>query len=336
MRQVAEAAGVSVATVGNVLNAPGVVAPETRRRVEEAMTQVGFVRNLAARQLRGVPSSVVGVVILDLANPFYGEIGRGIEDRLAEAGCLVMLCSTDADVGKGASHLRMLEEHGVRGVLVTPAETHIEMLTRMLRRATPMVLLDHPRDGADMCAVTVDNVLGGRLAAGHVLSLGHRRLAFLQSSIGARQSTQRRDGILRELSAAGLDAAESLVDVDLPPPDVAAAADAALDELLSGPRAPTAILCFNDVAALGVLTGLRRMGVHVPGDVCVVGYDDIQFAAGLSPALTTVRQPKYQLGQAAADLLLDESRPGHQHQEIMLRPTLVVRGSTGPIAEPGA
>src|SRR5438128_1962140 len=118
MRQVAEAAGVSTATVSNVLNGRDVVAPETRRRVQQAMAQVGFVRNSAARQLRGIPSAVVGAVVLDLANPFYSEVSRGVEDRVTEAGCVLMLCSTDAQAAKEARHLQVLQEHGVRGVLV--------------------------------------------------------------------------------------------------------------------------------------------------------------------------------------------------------------------------
>lgn len=292
------------------------------------MAQVGFVRNGAARQLRGVPSRVVGAVILDLANPFYAEVGRGIEDRVAEAGCMLMLCSTDAQAEKEAQHLRVLEEHGVRGVLIAPAG-RLDLLADMPRRGTPVVLLDHPQQHAHLCAVTVDNVRGGQLAAEHVLSLGHRRLAFLHSSLGARQSAQRRQGIRQALDATGLDPDAALIDVHLPPPDVAGGADAALDRLLAGPDAPTALICFNDIAALGALRGLRRLGVAVPDDISVVGYDDVQFSAELAPALTTVQQPKYQLGRAAADLLLDESRPGHQHQEILLRPTLVIRGSTG-------
>jgi LacI family transcriptional regulator len=328
MRQVAEAAGVSTATVSNVINSPDVVAPGTRRRVEEAMAQVGFVRNGAARQLRGIPSAVIGAVVLDLANPFYSEVSRGVEDRVTEAGCMLMLCSTDAQASKEAQHLRVLEEHGVRGVLVAPAGPRLDLLTGMAKRGTSIVLLDHPQEHTALCAVTVDNVLGGRLAAQHVLELGHRRLAFLHSSVGARQSVQRRDGIRQALHAAGLDPVATLIDVDIPPPDIAGGADAALDTLLADPHPPTAVLCFNDIAALGVLRGLRRLGVDVPGEVSVVGYDDVQFAAELAPALTTVRQPKYQLGRAVADLLLDESRPGHQHQEILLRPTLVIRGST--------
>jgi LacI family transcriptional regulator len=293
------------------------------------MAQVGFVRNSAARQLRGAPSMAVGAVVLDLANPFYSEVSRGVEDRVTEAGCVLMLFSTDAQVSKEARHLQVLEEHGARGVLVAPAGLRLDPLTDLAARGTPVVLLDHPQGETRLCAVTVDNVEGGRLAAQHVIELGHRRLAFLHSSLGASQSVQRRSGIRQALHAAGLDPASALADVDIPPPDIAASADAALDGLLAGPNAPTALLCFNDVAALGVLRGLRRLGISVPGEISVVGYDDVQFAAELAPALTTIRQPKYQLGRAAADLLLDESRPGHQHHEILLRPSLIVRDSTG-------
>src|SRR4051812_43916308 len=197
MRAVAQAAGVSVTTVGNVLNRPEIVSPATRRRVEEAMTEVGFVRNGLAGQLRGRPSLIVGVVTLDLASPFYAAVNRGIEDRLAEAGCMMLTCSVDLRAEREAWALRLLREHAVRGIIITPVTGELGPLTGL---GTPVVLLDHPVDQADLCAVTTDNALGGRLAAEHLLGLGHRRLAFMEGPVPVRPVLDRLSGVRQALA----------------------------------------------------------------------------------------------------------------------------------------
>ncbi|GIH04898.1 LacI family transcriptional regulator [Rhizocola hellebori] len=332
MREVARAAGVSVSTVANVLSRPAIVAPETRRRVEQAIRHMGYVRHGPARQLRGLPSPIVGSVILDLANPFFAELNRGIEDRLAEAGCLVLACSTDLQPAKERQVLDLLEEQAVRGVIIAPIGPDPAVLLEMSRRGTPVVLVDRPRDGLDLCAVGVDDVLGGRLAAEHLLSLGHRRIVYLGGTFETGTVIRRREGVRQAMRAAGLDPDDLLIDLRLPihPPPLVEAAAAGVQQILAERPLPTAVLCLNDTAALGVLHGLGVAGVKVPQDISVVGYDNLAFAAGLAPALTTVNQPKYQLGRAAADLLLDEARPDHAHREIRFRPSLVIRASTAP------
>lgn len=332
MREVARVAGVSVSTVANVLSRPSIVAPETRRRVEQAIRGVGYVPSGPARQLRGLPSLIVGSVILDLANPFYAELNRGIEDRLAEAGCLVLACSTDLRPAKEKQILGLLREQAVRGIIISPIDPDPTALLETSRRGTPVVLLDHPRGGLDLCAVAVDHLLGGRLAAEHLLSLGHRRIAYLGGAVDPRPVALRREGARRALAAAGLDPDDALLDIRMPihPPTLLEASAGAVAQLLSVAPRPTAIICLNDTAALGVLHGLDAAGVRVPAEMSVVGYDDLQFAPRLAPPLTTVRQPKHQLGHTAADLLLDEASPGHAHREVRFQPSLVVRATTAP------
>jgi LacI family transcriptional regulator len=328
IRQVAAAAGVSMSTVSNVLNRPQVVAAATRRRVEAAMARIGYVRNGAARQLRGVPSRVVGCVLLDTANVYFAALARGVEDRLAEAGCVLVQCSTDVQAEREARFLRLLQEQDVRGILISPVGTGLEHLTEVRRQGTPVVLLDHPRGASRLCAVTVDHVAGGELAARHLIGLGHRRLAYVRTVKTVRSMADRAAGIRRALVAAGLDPAESLAEIQVSSgPTKAVATEAAAGLLGREPR-PTGVLCSNDVTALGVLRGLRRHGIGVPDEMSVVGYDDVDFAAELSPGLTTVRQPTYRLGHAAAGLLLSERLPGHTHRELLFPPELVVRGST--------
>jgi LacI family transcriptional regulator len=336
MREVARVAGVSVSTVANVLSRPSIVAPETRRRVEQAILGVGYVPSGPARQLRGLPSLIVGSIILDLANPFYAELNRGIEDRLAEAGCLVLACSTDLQPAKEKQILGLLQEQAVRGIIISPIDPDPVSLLEVSGRGTPVVLLDHPRGGLDLCAVAVDHVLGGRLAAEHLLSLGHRRIAYLGGAVDPRPVTLRREGIQRALVAAGLDPGDALVHLRMPihPPTLLEASAGAVERILSAVPRPTAIMCLNDTAALGVLHGLDAAGVRVPAEMSVVGYDDLQFAPRLAPPLTTIRQPKHKLGYTAADLLLDEARPGHAHREVRFRPSLVVRSTTAPAPRP--
>ncbi|GAA1790217.1 LacI family DNA-binding transcriptional regulator [Luedemannella flava] len=330
IRQVADLAGVSESTVSNVLNNPHIVAPATRERVERAMNDVGFVRNRAARQLRGAPSSVIGCVLLDTANTFFAEVARGIEDRLAEADCMHLLCSSDVQPERERRYLHMLEEHGVRGIIVNPVRQDLTPLIELSRRGVPVVLLDHPPDGAPLCAVTVDNALGGQRAAEHLLALGHTRIAFLRTAEAVNATVQRQAGARHACLTAGLDPDGALIDLPVSRPTSSGATEAAVTQLLHQDPRPTAIICFNDVAAVRVLRGLRRAGIRVPEDMSVVGYDDVDFASELSPALTTVRQPRHELGRAAVDLLLAEHDHGHTHRELVFRPDLILRQSTAP------
>lgn len=328
MREVAQAAAVSVSTVANVLNNPALVAADTRQRVEEAMALVGFVRSGPARQLRGLPSPIVGVVTPDQANPFYALINRGVEDRLTEAGCMLVASSTDIDLARETHALRVLEEQAVRGVIIAPANPDLDQLTKISERGTPIVLLDCPRGPHDLCAVAVDHSYGGKLAVEHLLGLGHRRLAYLLSSTVIAPVAERYAGARQAVVSAGLDPDEGLVTATVEPSTLPEGAEAAVAELLARPNRPTAILCFNDLAALGTIRALHHAGLRVPEDISVIGYDDLQFTGQIRPALTSVSVPINQLGQAAAELLLDEGRRGHQHREIRYLPKLIVREST--------
>ena len=328
MREVARMAGVSVSTVANVLSRPAIVAEKTRRRVELAIDEVGYVPHGPARQLRGLPSPIVGSVTLDLANPFYAEVNRGIEDGLAPAGCLLLAGSTDLRPDKQEQLLHLLEQQAVRGIAIAPAGVDPRPLLWLSGRGIPVVLLDQPRGDLDLCAVAVDDDLGGRLAAAHLIELGHRCVAFLGGAVDPAPVTRRRESLRRALSEAGAGLLD--VRVRIHPPTLVDAAAAAVGRILAATPRPTAVVCLNDTAALGLLDGLQAAGVRVPGDISVVGYDDLPIARRLAPPLTTVRQPNYELGQAAAELLLDESRPGHTHREIRFEPSLVIRQSTAP------
>jgi len=336
MKDVASLAGVAVGTVSNVLNHPDLVRPLTRARVEAAMEELGFIPNGSARQLRAGRSRCLGLVVLDVTNPFFTEVARGVEDYAQAAGYAVILCNSDEAHEKERQYLRVLEEQRVRGILITPVHGRSPELRRIRDRGTPVVLLDRPGSAAQ-CSVAVDDRRGGEIAVTYLLSLGHRSIALVNGPTAIRQCADRRWGAYRAVEQAGLDPGQVLTEVTVPamnPRGGAAAAEDLLHETQN--TKPTAVFCANDMLALGVLRGLGQAGVSVPGDLAVVGYDDIEFAADAAVPLTSVRQPKYQLGRAAAELLLDEAdRPDeHEHRRIVFTPELVVRASSGP-GQPG-
>lgn len=319
VKDVAELAQVSVGTVSNVLNRPELVSLPTRERVAEAMTRLNFHRNASARQLRAGVSSTVGVIVTDVSNPFYTEVVRGIEDRLAVDEHTLIICSSDNDPEREASFLRMLGEQNVRGVLITPMDTTAERLASLSELGIASVLLD--ADLPDRPSVGVDNVYGGRQAVQHLLDQGHRRIAVLIGSEGMQTSNQRLNGAVDAVSAAGLDPTEVLQVLRLTDLN-ANGGQRATASVLGDPNPPTAVFTVNDIVALGVVREARLRGLRVPEDLAVVGYDDLFLAAELMVPLSSVRQPMREMGWAAADLLLT----GTPHRLFV--PELVVRASS--------
>jgi LacI family transcriptional regulator len=203
IRAVAERAGVSVGTVSNVLNRPDAVSPATRDRVQRAIEELGFVRNESARHLRAGTSRTIGLIVLDVANPFFTDVARGVEEAANEAGLSVVLCNSDESPEKELAYLDLLEEQRVRGVLITPVDADSDRLGRLRDRRVPIVLLDRRSATADHCAVSVNDVLGGELAVEHLLQLGHRRIAFVTGPLALPQCQDRYDGALAALRRAG-------------------------------------------------------------------------------------------------------------------------------------
>lgn len=329
IREVAEQAGVSLGTVSNVLNRPEIVAAATRQRVQAVIEQLGFVRNASAHQLRAGRSPYLGLVVLDVTNPFFTEVARGVEDAANEAGYVVILCNSDSSPEKEKRYLHMLLEQRTAGILITPVQNDVSSLQRLRQREIAVVLLDRPSRARDLCSVAIDDALGGELALRHLLELGHRRIVFVSGPLSIRQYGERRRGARRALKMAGLDPNEILSDLILATQN-ARSGEQCVETILASPHQPTAIFCANDLLALGVMRGLSQHGIDIPNEMALVGYDDVEFASMLSPALTSIRQPKYQLGQAAAELLLHEINEAetHQHRQIMYQPELIVRNST--------
>lgn len=332
VKDVAAHAGVSVGTVSNVLNRPDVVSEETRRKVLEAIAQLGFVRNESGRQLRAGRSRTIAYVVLDASNPFFTDVAKGIEETARANGMALYMCNSDGDAAREADYLELLVEQRVRGILITPVDQDTAQLDVLLRQGIPLLLVDRGA-GGDWCSVGVDDVEGGELAVTHLCEQGHQRIAFVGGPMSTVQVADRLQGARKALEAFGRPA-DALSMLETTGLNVAEGRRAG-ERLVGLPRSrrPTAAFCANDLVALGMLQQMTRMGVDVPGDLAIVGYDDIEFAGAAAVPLSSVRQPRQLLGRVAAELLLAESEAGdeHVHQQVVFRPELVVRTSSlGP------
>lgn len=330
---VAEHAGVALGTVSNVLNRPHLVAGPTRRRVEAAIRELGFVRNESARHLRAGRSRTVGLVVLDMSNPFFTDVARGVEKTVSDADVSLILCNSDADPAKEKRHLRMLAEQRVLGVLIVPVRGGDQPLREVTDRGIPVVTVDASTRNKERCSVAVDDVKGGGLAAAHLLALGHRKIVFMGGpDPGLRQVLSRLRGVRDALAADA--SASKLLTLSAPAMTVNGGRVAG-SRILGMPRSrrPTAVFCANDLLALGLLQAATAAGANVPDDLAIIGYDDIEFAAGAAIPLSSVRQPRDALGSQAAGLLLDEALGhAHRHTHRVLEPELIVRRSTDPAA----
>jgi LacI family transcriptional regulator len=320
---------VSVGTVSNVLNRPDAVADATMEAVLRAIDELGYVRNGSASRLRSARSNIVGLIVLDAANPFFTEVARGAEEELADQGYSVVVCNSAGSGEREERHLRFLDEQRVAGVLITPTGQPDENTTlrRMRDRGLSITLVDENDPSEVSCSVAVDDVRGGELAGRHLVDIGRRRIAFVGGPTSVRQSEDRLVGLRRAVAAGSTAATVDVVRIEkLDGRD----AYAVVDDVLA--LSPDAVFCANDLTALGVLRGLFERERSVPGDIALVGFDDIDFAQLAAVPLTTVRQPAARMGQTAALLLLDELRNAdHAHERVNFTPELVIRRSTSGV-----
>jgi LacI family transcriptional regulator len=269
--------------------------------------------------------------MLDASNPFFTDVARGIEETADDRDLSLFLCNSDGRPAREYMHLARLEQQRVQGVLITPVDSESPLLHQIARRGTPVVVVDRTRAGADLCSVSVDDVRGGRLAVEHLVGLGHTRVAFVGGPLSIGQVRDRIDGA----RAAWRDAArpdEALTHVSTEALTVAEGSLAGQRLLgVASRRRPSAAFCANDLVALGVLRATLGAGLRVPDDLAIVGYDDIDFATAAAVPLTSVRQPRLELGRTAARLVIDEATNArHEHQQMIFTPELVARASTVP------
>jgi LacI family transcriptional regulator len=330
IRDVAQRAGVSVGTVSNVLNNPSKVSPASVTRVLAVIEELGYVRNEAARQLRAGRSTTIGLIVLDVRNPFFTDLARGAEDEAARHSLSVILGNSDEDSAREAAYLDLFEEQRVHGVLISPFGDVGPRLARLRSRGTPAVLVDRMSDDEHFSSVSVDDVAGGRLAARHLLETGRRRIAFAGGPFGIRQVSDRLAGARTAVDAHPGASLEVIELTALTVVEGRRAGEALLARRVG--KRPDAVFAANDLVATGLLQALVMQGsMRVPDDIALIGFDDIDFASAAVVPLSSVRQPSQLIGRTAVQLLIEEAAdPGLSPRQVVFQPELVVRASTAP------
>lgn len=331
IRDVAQLAEVHPGTVSRALNEATreLVNPQTADRVLKAADELGYRPNRIARGLKTSRSHTIGVLIPDITNPLFPPILRGIEDRLDAAGYTSLIVNTDNDPARERVYLEAMRGRQVDGFISATARLDRELLAEMAGAGTPLVLVNRSLEDGSVAAVAVDDRRGIGLAVEHVVALGHERIGHVAGPQNLSTGHRRHLGFVQAMRAAGLRAPAKRVRFAAYFTEDEGARSAG--ELLDGATDLTAIVAANDLLAIGCYDALESRGLRCPDDISIVGFNDMPFVDRLRPPLTSVRVPQREIGQAAADLLLERlSGADEPARETLLEPTLSVRDSTAP------
>jgi LacI family transcriptional regulator len=329
IRDVARLSGVSPMTVSRVINDSERVSPETRRRVEQAISELGYVPSRLARGLSRQRTGTLSVIVPDVANPFFTAVVRAAEEVARRADYRVILCDTRADLGVERDVIAELIAHRVEGVVIAPvSDRSATHLRRLAEFGVPFVLIDRTIPGVDCDVVLGDSSGGARQLVEHLLSLGHRRIGFIVESDDVSTARDRRAGYEAALTAAGIALDPALVTNAAPDPS---GGSAGMAKLLLLEKRPTAVFTVNNLVALGAIEAVRAAGLEVPDDVALVCFDDIEYASRLYPFLTAMEQPAQTFGTLGTQLLLEriEGRGPDRRHEVVLPGEFMIRKSCG-------
>lgn len=326
MREVAEHAGVSVTTISHIINDTRPVSDELRQRVLAAMQELGYQPNRLARSLRRGETHTIGMIIPDSVNPFFAEVARGIEDKGFEEQYSVIICNSDGDLKKELLYTNLLTEKQVDGIIFVAAGVSTEHITVLRERKIPVVVVDRQIPGVSVDSVLTDNTLGGWQATHHLIQLGHKRIGCIRGPSALTPSADRLVGYRKALEEEGYDFDEALIvkgDFQYQSGHQMAR------RLLELKDTPTAIFACNDLMAMGAICAATEMDLRIPEDLSVVGFDDVSLASFTNPTLTTIAQPKYEMGVMAVEMLIKRIRAIDMPiQEVILDTKLVLRKST--------
>lgn len=329
LADVARAAGVSASTVSRVINQPEMVKPETRTRVEAAIRTLGYRPSRVARRLRvrGGRSALIGLVIPDLQNPFFADLARGVEDAARTNGYTVLIGNTDEDPERERHYLQVMGAESVDGVILPPSGRRSPAVAELVNGGTPVVYVDRRLPEPSVDVAVIDNVRGAREATAHLIRRGYRRIGFIHGMLRLSTSRERLQGYREALEEHGIPFDPELTRAG----DSKQASGRRLAaELISLKPACDALLVGNSMMTLGALEAIRAAQLDIPNKLALVGYDDMPWALALDPPLTVVRQPVYDLGKVAVELLVQ--RIGDTKRSttvVMLQPELLVRESSG-------
>lgn len=329
MRDVADRAGVSVTSVSHVINQTRLVSDDLRERVVTAMEELGYQPNALARSLRRKETYTIGVIITNSADPFFAEVTRGVEDACFEQGYNIILCNSDSDLDKELLYTNALVKKRVDGILFLAAGgKSTRHIRTMQEQKIPLVVVDRYIPDLAVDTVLIDNAHGGWLATHHLIELGHRRIGCITGPSDLSLSAERVTGYRCALQEAGLPVNETLI---IKGNFQFETGYQAAQQFLTGPTPPTAIFACNDLMAIGAINAAIKQGWQVPQQLSVIGFDDIRMAAYTTPLLTTVAQPKYEMGFIATAMLLERIHTQEMApRQKLLDTQLVVRESTAP------
>lgn len=329
IRDVAERAGVSAGTVSNVLNRPSYVKAETRERVLVAIQELGFRPRARAQRFRDGRRRTLGIVLANLQNPFFVDVALGAEDFARQLRVGVVICNSAYDLEREVQNLDLLVQQRVQGIIISPVDETNDRLDLLKDRGVPMVFVDRVGEDRECWSVVVDDFRGGQVAAEHLIDRGHHRMAFAGHPNTSPKTAARLEGVRRVLTRRG-DRHLEVIHTDSWTVAAGREVGSAIAERSPADR-PTAVICANDMVALGLLQALLTRGISVPGDIALIGYDDLEWAEISAPPLTTVSQPRTLLGRTAVEMMMElfggsATLPRANH--VVLEPEIVIRGTT--------
>ena len=329
---VAKAAGVSIATVSRVLNNPETVNADTQQRVQQAIKSLNFRPSRVAQRLRskGGNSKIIGLVLPDIQNPFYVEVIRGIEEVMYEHGYAAIMCNFAQDEKRERLYLDILKSESIDGMIVAPVHGRDQKVAHLVQSGLPIVCIDRGLTGVEADVVLVDNQQGAYDAVSHLIKLGHRRIAYISGLPQIPTSKARLAGYEMAFREQGLVVDEELIKYG----DSKHESGMKLtEELLALPTPPTALFTGNNLITLGALETIHRQGLKIPEEIALVGFDDMYWSISLNPPLTAVRQPGFEMGKRAAELLFQRIKdPSRPTAKVVFDAKLQIRSSCGATA----
>jgi DNA-binding LacI/PurR family transcriptional regulator len=326
IKDIARAAGVHHSTVSRALRNGPMVKGETAERIQKIAQAAGFTASAVARSLATQKTLLIGVVVIDIADSFHHEIISGLDKVAEENGYSVILADSQGDPDREGKIVRSFHERRVDAIVVMSSRAGGRYLPHLAERKMPIVLLNNQIQESFVHSVSINNVDGATTAVRHLVALGHRRIAYIGHQDRVYSDTERMMGYRRALEEAGIPVNESFVVHTETNPE---GGIGAIRKLLAMKPAPSAVFCYSDMLAIGVLKGAREV-LRVPQELSIVGFDDLFLARYLEPALTTVRQPKWEMGKLVMELTLKLLAGEKVHKTTIVEGELIVRDSTAP------
>lgn len=328
IKTIAKLAGVSTAAVSKALNGGTDISEATRKRILAICAEVGYTRNQAARSLVTRSSAMIGLLIPDISTPIYPEIFKGLDAEAKKRGLTLFLCDTNRNRDIEKDYIRILMEQRAQGIIVAPVGNDVRHIHDTLRGSIPIIFIGGKVNDDMDNYVATDNTLGSRLAVSHLADLGHRRIAMICDNYGTKTKQDRIAGFQAEMAARGLE--QRIIAGSADHPEGMEYGYRSLMAIARSSNLPTAVYTSSDMVALGVMKAAREAGLRIPEDFSLVGYDDILFASLPMVMLTTIAQPRFEIGRQAVELLCQAMSPGREGRKhrATVQPTLVVRSTT--------